>query len=434
MGSDAINKSVRLRRFHLNASRMSFHRTLLLSFLTIVLVLAFLKEETAQGKLSKLRKIKATDRTRSMSKRVIPQSDIDAAKHTIPKKCHNLLEDLNRCQASNDIVVFGCHRKWCSSSYGHCEEVNGIGDRTQRMLSMATDAITRCVRVEFDYPQTRNGVDLRFPASLEYKDPWGGIAELFHFRSYDVSDQGEVDVGSWRRTSESENKSDADAMVETSENLQSRSVQRTFTHFTPKGYKWHHYDPCLYHIFFKTEIGFRTDLEYYSDLFKLNEGNTIGIHFRTGDLTAFGVDNKDVRAQGESLASSYNKMVLCAEALANDLHLDRNRNRGIDNGSNHNQKLNFFLATDNQAVKDMATNDERYDIHMTKEKPSPYLNSDGDRTAYLDLYLLSKTRGLAVNVLPAKYDGPAERVSTFARLSWNIGFMDEHQLYECEIG
>lgn len=82
----------------------------------------------------------------------------------------------------------------------------------------------------------------------------------------------------------------------------------------------------------------------------------------------------------------------------------------------------------------MANNDNKYDIHMTEEKPEAYLVSNGDRTAYLDLYLLSKTRGLSVNVLPAKYDGPAERVSTFARLAWNIGFMNNDQLHECEIG
>ncbi len=401
MGSDSVRKSAQLGFF---SNRLdSAYRSLLLSALTIFLIVAFLKEETSGNKISKLRRANL-----ALHKgRVISESDLAMAKEALPDQCHNILDNLNQCQSSKRIIVFGCHRKWCSSSYGHCEEVNGIGDRTQRMLSMATDAISKCARIEFDYPQTRNGIDLRFPTSLEYRDPWGSIAELFHFRSYDVSDQPQIDVESWGGKSDD------------------YAIHRTFTHFTPTDYKWHHYNPCLYHILFKTEKSFQTDLNYYSDLFKLNEGNTIGIHFRTGDLTAFGVKNKDIRAQGESLESSYNKMVSCAEDLAVKLNLKR---------SNQNQKFNFFIATDNQKVKDMATNDERFDIHLTKEKPSPYLNSNGDRSAYLDLYLLSKTRGLAVNVLPASYDGPAERVSTFARLSWNIGFMNDDQLYECEIG
>ena len=87
--------------------------------------------------------------------------------------------------------------------------------------------------------------------------------------------------------------------------------------------------------------------------------------------------------QGQSLEASYNKMVSCAKALTQKLSLDWGVNR----------KYNFFLVTDNQHVKDMATNDECFDIYMTKEKPSPYLISDGDRTAYLDLYLLSQTLG-----------------------------------------
>jgi hypothetical protein len=339
--------------------------------------------------------------------RTIPPAEIESAREALPGTCWKLLERLTQCQASAETVVFGCHRKWCSSWYGHCEEVNGIGDRTQRMLSMVTDALDKCVRIEFDYPQTRNGIDLRFPSSLEYRDPWGVIAEMLHFRSYDVSDQSEINVDSWGMNHNS-----------------SLIPKTTFVHFTPRGYQWHRrYNPCLYHILFKTTSDFQTELSYYEHLFQLNQGNTIGIHFRTGDLTAFGVKNKDVRAKGSSLESSYEKMMSCAKTLAIKLHLKH---------ATHD-KFSFFLATDNEHVKEMAKADDRYHIHMIQEKPKPYLVSDGDWTAYLDLYLLSKTRGLTVNVLPHAYDGPAERVSTFARLSWNIGFMDDSQLYECEI-
>eukprot|EP00979_Chaetoceros_neogracilis_P001430 scaffold248_cov263-Chaetoceros_neogracile.AAC.29 len=398
MGSDAIKKSLKAH-FRTPTQNLSLYRSVLLFLLTLVIIIVFLFQETAQGKRPKLR------RAHEIINRTIPKWEMDTAREDLPRQCFSLLEQLNQCQSSKETIIFACHRKWCSSSYGHCEEVNGIGDRTQRMLSMVTDAIDKCTRVEFDYPQTRNGIDLRFPTSLEYRDPWGLISEFFHFRSYDVSDHF-VNVDSWGKLGES------------------NQVHRTFAHFTPMGYKWHHYDPCLYHILFRKTDDLNTELAYYEDLFRLKEGNTVGIHFRTGDLTAFGVKNNDIRAQGESLESSYNKMVACAEKLAENLNLSR--------GSFN--KLNFFLATDNQHVKDMANNDKRYDIHMTEETPSSYLMSNGDKTAYLDLYLLSKTKGLSVNVLPAKYDGPAERVSTFARLAWNIGFMNNEQLHECEIG
>ena len=400
MGSDAIKKSARFQFGRNTQNLPALFRSLLLFILTLILITVFLVQETAEGNRSTLR------RAHEIINRTIPKWEMDTAREELPRQCFSMLEHLNQCQSSKETIVFGCHRKWCPSSYGHCEEVNGIGDRTQRMLSMVTDALNKCIRVEFDYPQTRNGIDLRFPTSLEYRDPWGLIAEAFHFRSYDVSDEGNVDVDSWGKLHES------------------NKVHRTFAHFTPTGYLWHKYDPCLYHILFRTTVDLHTELAYYEDLYRLKEGSTIGIHFRTGDLTAFGVKNKDIRAQGESLESSYNKMVSCAETLATKLNLNR--------GSSG--KFNFFLATDNQHVRDMANNDKKYDIHMTEEKPEAYLVSNGDRTAYLDLYLLSKTRGLSVNVLPAKYDGPAERVSTFARLAWNIGFMNNDQLHECEIG
>lgn len=430
MGSDSIRKSTHYRHYvyrFTNAS-ISSRTTLLLVCTVCLLLLVFLtrillhvdnnnknaKEEARErAKLniltSKLRR-KESSYAKS-NNRIISSWEIQSTKTELPSQCLDLLGHFNKCQSSKETIVFGCHRKWCSSWYGHCEEVNGIGDRTQRMLSMVTDALDKCVRIEFDYPQTRNGIDLRFPSSFEYRDPWGILAEIFHFRSYDVSNQDGIDVESWGTF------------------RNSSVVHTSFVHFTPRGYQWHpHYNPCLYHILFKTTNKFQTEISYYEDLFKLKEGNAIGIHFRTGDLTAFGVDNKDIRAPaGSSLQSSYEKMVSCAETLAINLNLQRH------GSTNTGDKFRFFLATDNEHVKEMAKHDERYEIFMIHEKPSPYLVSDGDRTAYLDLYLLSKTAGLTVNVLPHEYNGPAERVSTFAKLSWNIGFMTRDQLYECEI-
>lgn len=416
--------------------------------------------------------------------RGISKEEIDVAREELPRQCWSLLESLSTCQSSAETIVFGCHRKWCPRggggsgllssmfripSHGHCEEVNGIGDRTQRMLSMATDAIDKCIRIEMDYPQSQNGIDLRFSSSLEYVDAMYPLSEMFHFRSYDVSDQGPVQVEEWGKLS---SKADSNGG-----GSRTQKKVSTFAHFTPRDYHWHHYDPCLYHILFQKSPELQSKLDYYFNLFHLGNGqdhgsnesdrdgsgggengrtrqhddqntndtnNVIGIHFRTGDLTAFGVDNKDVRAQGRSLEDSYHKMVSCAEKLAEKLKVRRHWNEGgedsdssgVSNGNRNredNGKYQFFLATDNQHVKEMAKNDERYVIYMTDDEPSPYLSSSGDWSAYLDLYMLSMTRGLAVNVLPDTYDGPAERVSTFARLAWNIAFMNENQLYECAI-
>lgn len=393
MGSDSVRKSLRIGTESRPLKQFCVTLSLLVS--TFVLMLSFIQQDTTLMTKSSLR--------RSLDKvqRIISQEDLEEARMDLPRQCFSLLEQLNHCQNSKRKIVFGCHRKWCGSWYGHCEEVNGIGDRTQRMLSMATDAIEKCLRIELDYPQSQNGIEYRFPQSLEYRDEWGVIAEFLRFRSYDVSDRGGGNVELWGATE-----------------------RTTFLHFTPLEYKWHKYDPCLYHIIFKKSESFQTELDYYSKSFNLDKELVIGIHFRTGDVTAFGVDNQDIRAQGTTLENSYEKMLSCAVDQASKLQIQ----------PDSNGKYHFFLATDNQKVKDMAKQDERFVIYMTSDVPSPYLKASGDRTAYHDLYLLSMTQGITVNVLPEMFHNPlAERVSTFSKLAWNIGFMNDEQLYECNI-
>lgn len=393
MGSGSVRKSLRIGIESHPLKQLCI--TLSLFVTTFVLLLAFIQQDINHMTKSSLRR--SLDRVQ----RVISQEELHEARADLPRKCFSLLEQLNHCQNSKQKVVFGCHRKWCGSWYGHCEEVNGIGDRTQRMLSMASDAIEKCLRVELDYPQSQNGIEYRFPQSLEYRDQWGILAEIFRFRSYDVSHRDEGNVDLWGKTTDT-----------------------TYLHFTPIEYKWHKYDPCLYHIIFQKSKSFQDELDYYSNLFNLEREKVIGIHFRTGDMTAFGVNNQDVRAQGMTLEESYKKMLLCAVDQASKLQI-----RPDSNGKYH-----FFLATDNKIVKDMAKQDDRFVIYMTSDVPSPYLKASGDRAAYHDLYLLSMTHGITVNVLPEIFHNPlAERVSTFSKLAWNIGFMNDEQLYECNI-
>ena len=342
----------------------------------------------------------------------ISDTERTLAKASIPKQCHSTLDKVIQCQQNQNkkkqTIVFACHRKWCNSLYGHCEKVNGIGDRTKHMLSLFSDALDKCLRVELDYPQIQNGIQLRFN-DFEYIDSWGYIAELFHFRSYDVSDL-KVNVSEWGKESDGDRKGNS----------------KTFVHFIPSHdqYQFHKYDPCLYHVLFKTTNILDTEIHYYSDLIGFEDNNVIGMHFRTGDLTAFGLDNKDIRTHSDSLIQSYDKMMTCA--------LDHARKLGIQ-PSPTDGRIKLFLATDNQIIKDKAKTDSRFSIYISNSKPTAYIRSEGDRSAYTDLYLLSKTRGLVVNELPNKYDGPAEKVSTFAQLAMNIGFMNDHQLYKCKL-
>ena len=382
----------------------------------------------------------------------IPESEITLSKSSIPERCHATLDKLIQCQkqssSSNnkETIVFACHRKWCNSFYGHCETVNGIGDRTKHMLSMVSDAsIDRCLRIELDYPQGKHGIELRF-ADFEYHDPWGIIAELFHFRSYDVSDL-KVDVNSWGKKREKSSKSLTTRRSGGTSQVENNG--KTFVHFIPSQdqYQFHKYDPCLYHILFKTTSILDTEIQYYSDLIKLHDENVIGMHFRTGDLTAFGLENKDIRTRSDRLIQSYDLMMSCALAHAKKLGIqpqnnpnDIIHNKGSvgehnvkNNDAPSNQKIKIFLATDNQIIKEKARNDKRFSIYMTEDKPTAYIRSEGDRSAYTDLYLLSKTRGLVVNELPNTYDGPAEKVSTFAQLAMTIGFMDDSQLHRCKL-
>lgn len=393
MGSDSVKKSYRLAGGPLHLCN-ELVISLTLFVMTVVLIVTFIRQDILYPTKSSLR------RSIEIVQRVISREDLNRARSNLPRQCFSLLEQMNHCQNSKEKIVFACHRKWCGMWYGHCEVVNGIGDRTQRMLSMASDAIEKCLRIELDYPQSMNGIEMRFPQTLEYRDKWGLIAEIFRFRSYDVSNrEGGDDIGFWGKTTQ-------------------------YLHFTPNDYDWHKADPCLYHILFKKSESFQAELDYYSKLFNLETEGVIGIHFRTGDTTAFGVDNHDIRAQGSTLQESYEKMVTCAMNQAALLHIN----------PDINGRYHFFLATDNQNVKEMARRDERFVIYMTMDVPSPYVKASGDRTAYHDLYLLSMTQGITVNVLPDIFHNPlAERVSTFSKLAWNIAFMNDEQFYECEI-
>jgi len=273
--------------------------------------------------------------------------------------------------------------------------------------------------VELDYPQVSNGMDLRFRKEFEYKDRWGFVSEWFHFRSYDVS-RKELHLERWGGGGDG--KGGIGGVLEDQ-----------FVHFIPilGSTPSVEYDPCLYHVLFRPTPQLQTQIRYYSNIFHLDTENVLGIHFRTGDSTAFGVPNKDIRAAGSSLEQGYDRMLECAEKLATRLSI----HPMVDttSGGAGVEKFHFYLATDNQHVKDLAKKEKKYAIYLTDDRPSAYLRSEGDRSAFLELYLLSKTRGLVINQLPMNYFGHGELLSTFAVLAKKIGFMTNEQIMPCSL-
>jgi hypothetical protein len=333
MGSDSIQKSIYGAKYGgLHLSKRMKRVIAIALLLSLCLFLIISNDRSSINSIStssrNLIKKKHDVYTRNHQAAAAPtatkEDEIDKAKLSLPLQCHAALDKIMSCQNNmQESIVFACHRKWCNSFYGHCETVNGIGDRTKHMLSMFTDAsLTKCLRVELDYPQTNHGVELRFQ-DFEYRDPWGYIAELFHFRSYDVSDL-KVNMNEWGIHRQHQQQ----------QQQWKSNEKQTFVHFIPSHdqYQFHKYDPCLYHILFKTTTVLETEIQYYSDLIGLKQqlplslhqqqeqqqeqqhqkqkqdNNVLGMHFRTGDLTAFGLKNNDERTKADKLIESYNMM------------------------------------------------------------------------------------------------------------------------------
>jgi len=303
----------------------------------------------------------------------------------------------------------------------------GIGDRTRFLLGTIT-AITEAAReytIELDYPQAANTIELRFPRAFEYRDPWLFVAELFHFRAY----------GSPKETVSLDD-----------DDEQGRGGDQVVTFTSSHKIS---YDTCFFYTLFRPTDRLQTEISYYSNLFRLDTKNVLGIHLRTGDMVAFGDvpgmhHNLDVRLEASNLEGGYNKMLECAEKLATRLDIypmvdtttttRYNRSNGDLIGS-PKEKLHFYLATDNPLIKYIAKKEQRYVIHLTDDEPVYYRKSDGDRNAYLELYLLSKTRGLVMNSLPDNYKGKTwgSSFSSFAVLAEKLGAMADEQIMHCRL-
>lgn len=267
------------------------------------------------------------------------------------------------------------------------------------MLSLAAMAHSRCLRVEFDAPERA----LLTVDDAAYRDTL--LAELLHFRSYGDrllrwKHEWSGDAAAWEGPDE-----------------------RTYLHGTPDRAVGHwvkgmgqsyEYDPCLFHTIFRPSRAIQADIDNH--LATIGP-DAIGIHFRVGDEAAYGIDNKDVRTSGP-LEESFAKMMECARRHAEVLL--------------PNKDATFLLATDSLEVKKLAAKDPS--IYMTNRgRPQTWLRVDSDYQAWLEVFLLSRMKGLVGNRRTADSHGTGNPVSTFVRLAAKVGFMTDDQFLACTL-
>ena len=319
----------------------------------------------------------------------------------LPQHCRKTAEKFHRCQESSiHRVVFGCHRRWCNGS-GYCEPCSGLGDRNRFLFSQLQKAVENCWRIELDYPIT----DVSTLDSVVYKDPSGWLGELLRYRSYDVSARTIYDFAKPTSTSPS----------------------TLFSHFTPKTYPLFNYDGCYYHILFQPSPSLKLELDRYN----VALGNrSIGIHYRTGDSFAFGMQNLgDFRVK--TVWEGWLKMMKCSQQLAQKLYPD------------NPEEVTFYLATDNAELKKRIQEEQRKSestafrkIYMTDEQPRSFVRGlSGERVAYLEAYLLSQRQGMVANVLVNEkdYHGTGGRLSQFVLFAKKIGFLEDDHVLECSM-
>lgn len=280
------------------------------------------------------------------------------------------------------------------------------------MLSLASDAIQRCVPVEIDHPQT--GLQVRKDAL--YRDWFDRVglfgksfADIFHRRSYDVSARN-VFLDRW-----------------------GKYARRSYVHLTPHPYTLKTYDPCLFHALFRPDDALQSEINQHRK--RMGE-RAIGLHLRTGDSAAFGITNKDVRASNEGLEKAVGRMLECADRLASRLYSESRQKREVE--------VTYYLATDSSRAKDLAVkiakerigsneSNQRARVYTTAVDPQSYLRGpSGDRGAWMEVFLLSMLDGIVMNLTPEKgYEGTASKVSTFSMLARGIGMIPDDKMEEC---
>jgi hypothetical protein len=337
------------------------------------------------------------------------------------------------------------------------------------MLSQVQEASSDCVRVQLDYPVQ----DVAVLDTAVYVDPrkwWGYLSRR---RSYRVGNifrkEGEIRVGAPQVYSDRFGRSTNKRRLRIAELANSRQVsdgEARISHFAPEGYIPKDYNPCYFHFLFQPAPSMQSDIaRHWNSLMDLHQQRSqddaprimprsweyqppgpgeqlppsLGIHFRTGDVTAFGLNLNDTRVRSGDIMTAWNQMLECADQLARRLF------------PSIHDSIPYFLATDNRALKEhilsgqvpmagpsRSTLGDSQDarrtrlIYTTDITPQSFWQAwSGDRDAWMELYLLSMQAGLVVNVLPRHYTGHATRTSFFSVLARNVGLMDSSRVQEC---
>lgn len=337
----------------------------------------------------------------------------------LPKRCLETAKKFDHCQHdrtfSENTLVFCCHRKWCHS-FGHCEFCHGLGDRTRNLLAQVQLLQQPCSgKIKIDAPMQ----GLATLSSAVYQDPAGWLGEIFHYRSYNVKEKVKLPFERLERQLQKENnryESDAAAAVH-------------FSHFTPDNFEMFDYNGCYFHILYQPTQELQAELERHNAA--IGDSLSIGIHYRTGDVAAFGIPNKDNRLGSHiDVMDGWLTLLDCGKRLA----------KRIFPKDHMLSDVTFYLATDSAQVKHAALELRREQsdgprIYVTDVIPASYLRGNvGDYDAWMEVLLLSQRQGLVANSLPNEYRGTAnEAISTFALLAAKIGFISDEHIEACAL-
>ena len=365
-------------------------------------------------------------------------------------------QEANDSSSATSIVhVLACHRRWCNAWFGgHCDPCMGLGDRMRFLLSQVHEIYNGptnqngCkIRIQLDYPVD----NVAILQSAVYTDPSGWWGHFFRYRSYPS--------GTAKRHWPLPSRTISSSFLRHHRETPPRTPLQVYdvSHFAPDSYQpVYHYDPCYFHYLFQPALSLQSELDRHlsairrssnvpsSNISNFNNNNntdeppltTIGIHFRTGDTTAFGVHQNDTRVEPSHIPTAWNAMLHCADELATNLLLPLRGHRD-NNDPQRMAGVRYFVATDNWDVKHRLVPSASHgrQIYATDVVPrSTWDAVSGDESAWLELFLLSRLDGLVINPLPQHgYSGTAHRLSYFSMLARNIGFLDDQHVRECNL-
>lgn len=317
-----------------------------------------------------------------------------------PASCREYAQRFHSLQSSlcESTVVLACHRKWCAS-WGYCEFCGGHGSRIRYALVQASMAIEQGVCLKIDAPAASS---LRYTQDVIYRDRFGLLSEMFHFRAY--GNAAVQSRNSWKGN--------------VTEWTQSKV---TVSHWTPNALVARvtefAFDPCLFHTLMQPSQKLQREIQTHTAAMGKR---VIGLHFRAGDALAFGIKNADARIASQAdIQEAVHKMLSCAETLAAKLF------------PNDAQDVTFYLASDHASVKEYAR-DTNKNVYTIDAPPQSWMQHTNDDTAWLEIYLLSQSAGIVANRRIRNYHGSSDTISTFAKLAAKIGFMNTtRQFMEC---